>query len=330
MANIKTKSDLDTLLNQVAEQVKQVTAGALAKAEPGKEPPGDKTPAGSSTEGTPSTDKPKDAAPAAAPEGGHKEPDGDEGSPVAPPAASASPSPIGDPGAVPPPALSDASASPDAGGGMPDPAALKAEFAQMPVEELKLYAMAATAALQEKLTPAPGGMPGAPGGSPVAPPVASAPGGSPVVPPTMKAEIKTSAGNGGQVKGGCMSKSEGEIRLELEKADILGQLEQAKASLAKAEQSAQEQVEKMSKAIGVVTEFVERKVLRKSIASTANLKPGSETQEKIPERVEVLNKFNGDFSRRSDLTKAERDIVKEFILDSNHPVSPDVLNIFKK
>jgi hypothetical protein len=146
----------------------------------------------------------------------------------------------------------------------------------------------------------------------------------------MKAEIKTSEGNGGQIKGGGMSKSEGEIRLELEKADILGQLEQAKASLAKAEQSAQEQVEKMSKAIGVVTEFVERKVLRKSIASTANLKPGSETQEKIPARVEVLNKFNGDFSRRSDLTKAERDIVKEFILDSNHPVSTDVLNIFKK
>ena len=116
------------------------------------------------------------------------EPDGDEGSAPpaaegsAPPGAEASAPPGADEGSAPPPGDEGAppGAEAPAPGGDPaaeaqaDPAQLQAEYSAMDVDQLKMHAAAAVAALQAKMG-APGGDPAA-GGAPDAMPPSAPPG----------------------------------------------------------------------------------------------------------------------------------------------------------
>lgn len=99
----------------------------------------------------------------------------EEGAPAATqaPEGSAPPAPVDGgmgPGDAPPPG--DDIAGDDGGGGDLDPEALKAEYAQLPPEELKVHYMAAKAAVMELLGANEAGGPEAAGGPP---PEASAP-----------------------------------------------------------------------------------------------------------------------------------------------------------
>ena len=210
-------AELNKLLEQVSDDVAVILAKAeesektLAKASPGEEAPGEETPAGSSAEGS-------EPAPEASPEASAApeapaEPDGDEAAPPEAPAQEGAP---GDEQTQNP--AEDQSAGPEA---------LVAEYAKLPIEDLKMHVMASHAALMQSIGDQPGaeGAPqGAPEGQPEAP-VAPPEGASPEAtqpagteePPMGKKEF-SSEGSGGKIVKS--EKTALEIRLEtLEKSN---------------------------------------------------------------------------------------------------------------
>jgi hypothetical protein len=286
---------LNKLLEQVSDDVADILAksesATMAKADPGEEAPGEETPAGSSAEGS---------QPEAAPEGSA------EGSPEGSPAEAQpeAPAGMGDQGSEEQNPATDESAGPEA---------LVAEYAKLPIEELKMHVMAAHAALMQAISGGqPGGQPGqeaqpAPDQS-MAPAEGMSPESTPAAgtqPPMGKGEIKSSPGNGGQVK---LGKSALEVRLEkLEK------------SLAEKEKTIESLNAQVGEAVTGLTAFVKKSSnvgLRKSIAGISFAgKPGTEEAktEKPLSKAEAVAKCN-DLTTQKDLKKSDRDLIMSFIL----------------
>jgi hypothetical protein len=287
--------DLNKLLEQVTEDVVGILAksdeSSMAKADPGEETPGEETPAGSSAEGS---------TPEATPEGPPSEgPEGSAGDQEAPSG---------------PEAPSDGSEQNPAEDESAGPEALVAEYSKLPIEELKLHVMAAHAALMQAIgssgegdqgeQPSPEGEAGpGPGTS-----AESTPPAGIAEPPMGKAEVKSSPGNGGQVKvGGGVCKSELEVKLEkLEKA-----ISDKDATIRSLE-------EKMTEAVAGLNNLVSKSknvALRKSVAGIAyEGKPGSEEKsEVVLSKSEALAKCN-ELSMSKDLSKSDKEKIMSFVL----------------
>lgn len=222
-----------------------------------------------------------------------------------PPEASASASPAPDASAAPAPDASmppadasaappaDASADPAADEGTMDPEALKAEYAKLPPDELKIHFLAAKAALMEVMGGADDGSAGAPpppAAPPAPPPVASA---SPSAPPALKAEMKSVDANGG--KELPIKKSEQELQIEALKAEVTEQ---------------KDALEKLVKAVTVMVERPERK----AVTSTAFI-PKTDEAAKPLSKAEVMEKLK-KVSAAPGLKKSDRDLINGFCVDA--------------
>jgi hypothetical protein len=222
----EVQKELDVILK--AEQEK------LAKAHPGEETssevPADESATSASSDGDGDAD---DSGPPAADES-------------APPSADASAPPAAD--AAPPADASappaDGSADPGADQGL-NPEQLKAEYAQLPLEELKMHYLAAKEALFAAMgaggDPAAAGGPPADASAPPAPPAAASPPPAPPpaasappvddqsAPPALKAEKQANnPANGGKVT--TVAKSEKDLEIE-DLRKKLGDLEEIVPSL---------------------------------------------------------------------------------------------------
>ena len=173
----------------------------------------------------------------------------------------------------------------EAGGAM-DPAALQSEYAKLPLDELKMHAEAAQAALASAM----GGGMGA-GGPPAGPggPEASAPA---MPPPAMKNEMNA-YGNGGQK---AMAKSEAEV-----------------ASLRK---SLEEQGKMLERVIGAF-EAVVSKPMRKA---ETMLNPSAAAMAPKLSKAEVGAKLRTKV-RDTSLTKNDRELINDFFLGNPVDVS---------
>jgi len=275
--------NLNKLLDEVAADVAGILAKSekpLAKADPGEEAPGESTPAGSSAEGS---------APPEAP--GSDPSEGPEGSPGdAAPEAPQGEGQEGDPAA-------DESAGPEA---------LVAEYAKLPIEELKMHVMAAHQALMQSMpdqgqpdagAPAPDAGQGAPGMAPEGTPPAGT-----EQPPMGKKEIKASPGNGGKIM-----KSETDTRLAaLEKA------------LAEKDTTIEALKRSMDEAVTGLTNFVAKSgtvAMRKSIAGISVVgKPGTEQETTQLSKSEAIAKCNALDVK--SLKKSDREAVMSFVIGS--------------
>ena len=290
-------TELNKLLDQVSEDVAGILAKAeedekspMAKASPGEEAPGETTPAGSSTEGS---------APEASPEGSPSE--GPEGS--AGDAASEASAPEGSEQTQNP--ATDESAGPEA---------LTAEYAKLPIEELKMHVMAAHQALMQAIggdgggqDPSMGQPDGAPAGGPApeaTPPAGPPPEATPEQPPMGKKEFKANESNGGKIM-----KSQIELRLEtLEKslADKDATIADLETKFGKAAEGLQKLIEKSNNV-----------ALRKSISGISfDKKPGEVGKEEVVlSKSEAIAKCNA-LSTKSDLKKSDRDAIMAFVIGS--------------
>jgi hypothetical protein len=194
MANL-SKTELQKLvdsvslqLTEVLEKAEEIPAQELAKATPGNEAPAEKNPAGSSTsEETPGEGSEEGSTPA---------PEASDSAPSDSPAESAPPS-----NAVPSDAPADGASQDPAQDGGGSVESLQAEYAALPLEELKMHLLACKAALMAQMVqgggdgsegsgPADGAMPDAsapadPAAEGAAPPPAAPEG----TPPMQKSEI---------------------------------------------------------------------------------------------------------------------------------------------
>lgn len=184
--------DIDQILAEIESDLAK-DGFALAKADDDKDEAALSPPAAES-------------APPAGPPGG------------APPDASAAPA--GPPDAPPPDASADPAAPADGSAGPPDMEALKAEYSDLPVDELQMHYVAIKAALMAKMgsqSPDPGAEASA-SAPPSAPPVdPSASSSAPV--PAMKGEM--SAIKPGLGSSASMAKSEQDMQLMSEKIELL-------------------------------------------------------------------------------------------------------------
>ncbi|CAB4127217.1 hypothetical protein UFOVP75_87 [uncultured Caudovirales phage] len=219
---------------------------------------------------------PKDGPPAA-PESPAPSAPPDASASAAPP-ASPSPdasAPPADPSASP---SADPAASPDGSADQPmDPEQLKAEYAALAPEELKMHYLAAKAALMAASPGAAGDGSAAPGGPP-APASASAPSAAPVVPTQKKEEPTVAAPM-------VMGKSEDTAKI----AEL------------------QKNVDIMSKALDLLIGTPQRK----AVTSISGLNK-SETPKSMT-RPEVMAKLN-EKSRDPKLSKSDRTLINQFCL----------------
>jgi len=193
--------------------------------------------------------------------------------------AEASASPADDPAAP----GDEGGEGPDAGGAM-DPAALQSEYAKLPLDELKMHAEAAQAALAAAM----GGGMGA--GGPAAgagAPEASAPAAPP---PAMKGEMKAD-GNGGQMKP--IAKSE-------------------TTEVAALKKSLEEQGKMLERVIGAF-EAVVSKPMRKA---ETMLTPAAAAVAPKLSKSEMAAKLRSKV-RDASLTKSDRELINDFFLGGN-------------
>jgi hypothetical protein len=299
---------LNELLDQVSNDVLTILTKAdetqpttLKKADPGEETPGEQTPSGSSTEGSTPDNTDESSA-----------------SNATPTAQSSAPAPAADPAV---------SATPDQGSADTDPAtddgspeALQAEYAKLPVEELKLHVMAAHAALMAAVSA------GQPQGSasaqpPVAQPVQSAsvaPGSAPEDTQSMGKKEFGSEGNGGQVKAGKMAKSESAQK------DLELKIEQLEKSVKERdEQLASVEARFNQAADGLVTFMNKQTGLRKSISGISyDNKPGNSVDNtfKPMAKSEALLKLNA-LTASKDLKKSDRELINQYVLGTADQVT---------
>jgi|WetSurMetagenome_2_1015567.scaffolds.fasta_scaffold212431_2 hypothetical protein len=317
MAKTISTDDLNKLLEQVAGDVETILAKAnedevsLVKASPGQEAPGEETPAGSSSEGSEPEGSPEGSPESAEPPGGEA---GEAQGEQAPPQAG---SPEGSDEQTQNPAT-------DESGG---PEALVAEYAKLPIEELKMHVMAAHEALMQAIGTGDGSEQDQPGMAPEGaapegtPPPGAAPEGTPEgaqEPPMGKKEIKASPGSGGEIK-----KSEVDSRIEkLEKA-LTAKNEEFKTLEAKFDQAATGLQKFVERATGVG--------LRKSIAGISEIgyqgKPGTESTETVTlSKSEAIAQLN-DLTR-SDIKKSDREAINKYVIGAA-PIST-VAHLLKK
>jgi hypothetical protein len=300
MAN---KENINKLLEQVVEDVASILAKSeqpLTKADPGKETTGESTPSGSSSEG--STDP--SASPAPTPTASAAG-DADDAKPT--PDASASP---------------DASAQDPAADQSADPAALKAEYAKMPVDEMKLHFVALHAALMEAMASTGDQSAAAPQAPQATAPEATPGEGSSAGPgeqSVVKKEIKASEGSGGQMTTG-MKKTE--ISFEDRLVSLEKSLKEKDELIADKEKSFAELENKFNEAAASMNKFLQKHTgigLRKSIAGVSEVafenKPGTEIKGELVElkKSEAIAKLN-EVTRRTDLKKSDREAINQYVL----------------
>lgn len=260
-----SEDEIENILNEVQGVLASVTksekdkATRLAKAEGDDDGAGEESGGGEASAGGP----PEASAPPAPEASGPPAGAAPEASASADPAAAA---PGGDPAAA---------------GGPVDPAALQAEYAKLPIDELKAHAEAAMAALQAAMGGAAGGDPAA-AGVPPAPPMADAAGagGPPPMAPAMKKEIKVE-GNGGEVM--AAKKSEKEI------ADLKKSLDENQQAL--------------SGVIEAFTKFVSKPVRKAETALKTQVAEGSKLS-----KSDATAKLRAKVKDQS-LTKKDRELI---------------------
>jgi hypothetical protein len=279
-----TKPELAKLLDDVTNDFGTLLAKAesetpeMAKADPGEESPGEKTPPGSSAE------EPKKEESSPAPEA-HKEPDGDE----APPAAEQTPDEATEQG-------------------VPEQT-LEAQYSALPVEELKLHFVACKTALMAALGAA--GGPPADGATPPPPaPPTPAPEAtaSPAPQPGFgKKEFPAAEGSGGEMK---LGKSEADIKLE-------SRLETLEKALKEKDDYIKDVESKFSAAAEGLTKLINSQPMRKSIAGVSfvaredGVTTGG-TQTPTLTKAEAIAKCN-EISARPDLKKSDRELLNKFV-----------------
>jgi hypothetical protein len=173
-------------------------------------------------------------------------------------------------------------------GGSTDPAALQAEYAKLPLDELKMHMEAAQAALAAAMG---GGMVA---GGPAPGPAGPGAGAEASAPPAMKAEMGAMQkvdGNGGKV-----AKSEAEV-----------------ASLKK---SLEEQGKMLERVIGAF-EAVVSKPMRKA---ETMLTPAATASAPKLSKSEMATKLRSKV-RDTSLTKNDRELINDFFLKENVDVS---------
>lgn len=268
-------ADIESILNEVQDVLATVTKAEKTKA--AKLAKSDEDSAGGDD----------DDAPGAADDAGA--PPGADAGP--PPGADAGPPPGADAGAPP---GADPAGDPAAAGGPTDPAALQAEYAKLPIDELKMHAEAAMAALQAAMGGAgAGGPPGPDAGAPPPPDAGMA--------PAMKKEIKVD-GNGGSVR----------------KSEKDAEVEALKKSLSETQQIA----ERLTSAFHT---FV-TKPMRK--AETGVPAPGAKPPEAPLSKSEAVAKLRGKI-RDVSLSKKDREVMNAVFVGEKDPLSPDVAHLLK-
>jgi hypothetical protein len=303
MANLKVSSqELDAILGELEGELSGILAGTQNKLSKARE-----------EEGSPSAGMGSASASAGSPSasaGGEGAPEGDPtASAGAPPSA---PPSAGPPAGSPPPGAAPAGAAPAgepgmegapagepgmegapggdpaaAGQGPMDPQALEAEYAQLPLEELKAHYLAAKAALYAQMQG--GGEQGAPQGAPpAAPPAGPSAGAPPAGPPPADPSagappLAQSAKN----KFGTGSGSGGEL-------------------VKKSEDALQAQVDALTK---IVSAFV-NKPMQKAITGTTYVakSEGDAPAAKSLNPNEVTAQLS-TLTRSPDLKKSDRDLI---------------------
>lgn len=319
---------LDKMVNDFESAFGQEQGARLVKATPGQEVPAEKNPENSSS--APGGDENASAPPPA---------EGSESTGASPADASAGGPPAGaDPAA----AGGDPAAGADQGQ-PPTPEQIKAEFDQMPVEEVKIYLLGAKASLMERMggAGAPDGASpeasasagGPPAGAPPAagPPAAAGSPGSP--PPEMgKGEFDDKSG---KVKAGSMSKAEVEFGERLSKAEA-AIAENASLRKALSDKDA-EIAAKDAEMAGAVQKLAAgfQKILsgnagpmRKSVAGISDLRVTGKAGEPVTaaplakadvsgmtraEAVRKLNALTSDSEKLGKLAKSDRDRINGFV-----------------
>ena len=285
-----TKSELARLIDDVTSDFGTLLAKAetdgeapeMAKADPGEESPGEKTPAGSSAA------EPKKEESTPAPEA-PAEPDGDE----APPAKEQAP---------------DAATEQ----GVPEQT-LESQYSALPVEELKLHFVACKTALMAALGAA-GGPPAPDASTPPAPPASVPPpapapeAASPAPQPGFgKKEFPAAEGSGGEMK---LGKSEADIKFE-------SRLETLEKALKEKDEYIKDVESKFSAAAEGLTKLINSQPMRKSIAGVsfvAREDSGTTSGPQAPTltKAEAVARCN-EISSRPDLKKSDRDLLNKFV-----------------
>lgn len=185
------------------------------------------------------------------------------------------------------------SADPAEQSGPIDPEALKAEYSQLPPEELKMHFLACKAALAEAMgggqpEQAPEGTP--PEGTPPAasPPMASPAEAAPQPPPALKSEMKSVPANGGKPEA-VLGKSEDASKIE----DL------------------ENQVEALTKAVKLSLE----QPVRRAITSVAFLPRTEAEPEQAPSRAVIREKLS-EVIRTKQLKKSDSDRIISYEMGS--------------
>lgn len=312
MANLNVSSqELDAILSELEGELNGLladTSNRLAKAreEDGSPSPG--MGSASASAGSPSASAGGEGSPApegspggegAPPMGGA--PEGGEGAPPADPAAAGAP-PAGAEGGVPgegaPPEGAPGQPGMEGAEGGMDPQALEAEYAQLPLEELKAHYLAAKAALFAAMQG--GGDPAAAGAG--APPAGPAAGASPSAPPAAPP-----AGPSASAGAPPMAMSEGKNIAGVSQQGNGGQ----KVAVKKSEtEQLQEQIEALTK---IVSGFVNRP-MQKAITGTTYVRKsedfGGENRKPMSEN-EITDKLT-KLTRDPNLKKSDRDAINRY------------------
>lgn len=265
-----TKTQIDELLEAVTQDLTELLKSEeLSKADPGAQALGEGAPEGSSV-APPAPEGSEDKAP----EGEKEESSSAEGSEEKAPEASESSDPA-----------QEESITPEE---------LQAEYAKLPVEELKAHFLACKQALMAVM-----GGEGGEGSQPPAPPAPEAT--EPAAPPAPPAPPAPEATEPPPVAKS--EKSEGE---QLQKAEV----ESLKKSLEDQGKLVAEQalaLERLSKAFLSVANMP----LRKSAETVEHV--GKPTVEVTLSKSEALTKLN-EVSRKADLKKSDRQLINQFAL----------------
>ena len=204
-----------------------------------------------------------------------------EASPAGPPEASAAPAPEASPAAPAPEASPAAPAGPPAGaeGGIPDdPAALMDMFSQLPPQKIKAIYMAA----KQALISIQGGQAGGPPSSAGAPPAPAGP--PPGAPPAMKAEMKSSPGNGGKVLKNENEEINKILKNQNEKIELLTQVIQKMAGTP----------------------------VRKAVTSVTQLNKSETTSTEVTMSKSEISSKLSEVIKSGNLNKSEREKIRKY------------------
>lgn len=297
MANLNVNSqELDAILGELEADLNGLLADTQTKLAKAREEDGSPSPgmgSASASAGSPSASLGSPSASA----GGSPAPEGSPGM-EAPPAGGpegAPPDMGGAPGAegmegAPPEGAPGAEGMEGGAEGAADPQALEAEYAQLPLEELKAHYLAAKAALfaamqggEQGAGAPPAGPEGAGAGAP--PPASPSPGATAGGPPMAMSEGNSVAGATQEGNGGnkvAVAKSEDVTALEA-------------------------QIEALTK---IVTAFV-NKPMQKAITGTSYVTKSEAPASKPVTKAEITDKLT-QLTRNADLKKSDRELINRY------------------